>query len=281
MDWSKAKSILIISFIITNLILAYVLISGDKYEETTIKDSFIEDVIQLLDKKDIKLGLSIPREIPSLVSLTVEYENIDSYRVNEDFFKGLGSIESKGTGITEINYGEESILIRNRKTLLYQNKNTQIKYNNMDKELAIDLALSFIKEKGIDTSDMKLSKVIEEENLFKIEYTKVYEGRYIERANTLIEVDQRGIFSLERMWLNVVEVGEKPRYISTAPKSILSLLTMEEAYGKTIEDISLTYYFDPEKQEFVNNPTDAKRGNTVPGWRVVFSDGTKFILDDY
>ena len=280
MNWSKAKSILIIAFVVTNLILGYVLLSSEKQVETTTKESFIEDVIKLLDKKNIKIDGEIPREIPSLNTLSVEYENIDPYDINKRYFANEGKIESKGTGITELVLDNESILIKNRKTILYQNTKEENKYEALSWETAEELALDFLGDRGYKTDDMKLSHIINENKSFILEFTKSHGDRYLETSTTIIEVDKRGIKSMERIWLNVLEEGERPRYINTAPKAILSLLSIEEFYGKTISDISLCYYFDPIEQDFINNPDDTKKGNTVPGWRVVFKDGTKTIIDN-
>ncbi len=128
---------------------------------------------------------------------------------------------------------------------------------------------------------MKLSFVKSDGKSFSLEFTKIYNDRYLEKSNTNIFVDSSGVKKLERMWLNPIEEGEKYIYINTAPKALLSLLSEEEAYGKAIDEISLCYYFDPAEQDFVDNPEDAKRGKTVPAWRVLFEDGTKIIIDNY
>ncbi len=38
MDWSKAKTILIVAFIITNILLIYVIVGEDHVNEPTLKD---------------------------------------------------------------------------------------------------------------------------------------------------------------------------------------------------------------------------------------------------
>lgn len=280
MDWSKAKTILIVAFVITNILLGYVLLSGERQTETTIKDSFVEDVIKILGRKEISIKGKIPREIPSLNILSVEFENQDPYEVNRSFFHGNGEIKVKPS-TAEISYGDENITIVNKKTLIYENNGDKVNFTHLDEKSAKDIALEFLMEKDYDTSDMKLSHTVKEENSYVLEFTKEYGDRYLEKSTTLITVDGRGVKSLERIWLEVIEEGEKPIYINTAPKAILSLLTAEEAYGKVIDEISLCYYFDPLDQEFVENPKDAKRGKTIPAWRVLFDDGTKIIIDSY
>lgn len=281
MDWSKAKTILIIAFIITNILLVYVLLTSEKQVEITLKDSFVKDVIEILGRKNITINTEIPRDIPSLNTLLVEYETIEPYEINRDFFNGEGKVENKSLGIIEISYRDEFITITNNKTLLYTNDSIGEKYSDLDENKAVELALNFLEEKKYDTSDMKLSFIKRDGKGFSLEFTKVYNDRYLEKSNTTILIDSSGVKKMERMWLNPIDEGEKHIYINTAPKALLSLLSEEETHGKTIGEISLCYYFDPAEQDFVDNPKEAKRGKTVPAWRVLFEDGTKIIIDNY
>lgn len=281
MDWSKAKTILIVAFLITNMILALVLFSNEKQEDSTIKDSFIEDVVNILEKKDIFVDTEISKEMPTLNSLTVEYEMLDSNKVNKDFFSDQGRIELKEKDIVEISKDNEIVTISSNKILEYKNNNEKPTYKEMTEEKAENIALEFLKEKNYKTSDMKLSFIREEDNAYILEFSKVYNERYLEIAYTTIEVDNTGVKTLERLWLNPLSEGDTPIYISTAPKAILDLLSIEEVYGRTIVDISLCYYFEPNKQDYIEEPTEARKGKSIPAWRVLFQDGYKVVIDNY
>lgn len=281
MDWSKAKSILIVAFIVTNLLLGYVLFINEKQIDATIKEDFINDATRLLNNKNIVVGTEIPRINPSLYGLTVEYELMDSTSLNRNFFLNEGNIIRKGEGLIEIESGNEHLTIINKKLLIYESENIEEKYNISNEEEAVTLAMEFLQENKYDISDMKLSYAKFDKGTFYLEFSKMYGDIYLESAFTNIRVDNTGIKKLERTWLNVKEVGETPIYISSAPKSILGLLSMEEVYGKVIKDISLCYYFEPEKHDYVQKPKEAKQGNAIPAWRVQFEDGYKVFLDNY
>ena len=239
MDWSKAKTILIVAFIITNILLGFVVFSMEKQEQPTIKQSFIEDVTKILEKKNIFIDSEIPKEMPKLNALTVEYEILDCDKVNRDFFNGLGSIDRSENDLVEIIKDDEKITISNKRTLKYENNNARLRYEDLDKDMAEAIAMEFLMDKGIEILDMKLSYVKEDEDRYILDFSKIYNDRYLEIAYTTIQVDNTGVKGLERLWLNTLNEGETPMYISTAPKSILELLSMEEVYGKTIVDISL------------------------------------------
>ncbi len=246
MDWSKAKTILIVAFLVTNILLVAVLLSSQRQVETTTKEGFIDDVTKLLNNKNIFIDTEMPKEIPSLNILTDEY-----------------------------------ILITNKKILSYENKKQENKYKNLNSELAKTIAIKFLEERNYDTSDMLLSYIKNEGDTYYLEFSKIYKDKYLEKANTTMEIDSRGVRRLDRIWLKVLNEGETPIYISTAPKAILSLLGKEEVYGKTIKDISLCYYFGPMEQKYVKEPNDPRKGNTFPAWRVLFDDGYKIIIDNY
>lgn len=281
MDWSKAKTILIVAFLITNMLLGVVLLSNNKTTDSTTKQGFVEDVTRLLNNKDIKIDTEISREIPSLNTLEVEYEIIDIIKVNNNFFDGEGLMESSGEEIVNIWKDDEYISIKNKKILSYENRNELEKHKGLTKEKAENIARNFLNDNKYDISDIKLSYIEEKENVFYLVFSKMYNGRYLEDAYLNIAIDARGVKYLDRMWLNVKSQGETSIYINTAPKAILSLLSIPESYGKTIEDISLCYYFDPEKHEYIKDPKSARKGRTIPAWRVMFKDGYKIIIDNY
>ncbi|MBU5424787.1 two-component system regulatory protein YycI [Tissierella pigra] len=282
MDWSKAKTILIFAFIITNILLGFVLLSSERQVETTTKEGFIEDVTEILKSKNIFIDTNISREIPSLSTLIVEYDFVDFTKVNNNFFQGNGTIESKEQNTAEIFFENESIIVTNKKNLVYENKKTTKEYKDLDEEKAKDIALEFLQERKYDTSDMVLSYISLKEDGYYLEFSKLYKDRYLEKSSTIIELDETGVKRMERTWLNILEERDTPIYISTAPKSILSLLSMKEVYGKTIKDISLCYYFEPtDHNDYMKDPKEAKKGKTMPAWRVLFDDGYKVIIDNY
>lgn len=281
MDWSKAKTILIISFIIVNVLLALALINVEQEVETIVSEDFIEDSIRLLANKEISVATEIPREIPSLESLSVEYEIFTTSELNDKFFEDEGKISIKGEGLVEVQKDDERLTIYNNKLIIYESNKIGEARDLRTEDDALDVATDFLVDLEYDVSDMKLSFIKEREGRYYLEFSKVYNEKYLESTFTNIQLDNTGIRKLERQWLNVIEVGETPIFISSAPKSILGLLSMNEVYGKTIRDIALCYYFDPVKHDYIQNPHEAKQGKAIPTWRIQFEDGYKVFIDNY
>lgn len=281
MDWSKAKTILIVSFIVVNIMLGISLIDRRDNTSTIANQELVEDSIRLLKNKDISVATDIPREIPSLKTLVVEYEVFKAHEVNKKFFDEKAKVSLKMEGLVEMEDGHEKLTILNNKHIIYESSKDSEDLSINSFEDAENIAKDFLRNLGYDTVDMKLSYIKEKDGRYSLEFSKLYNGKYLESAFTNIQLDKTGIKKLERLWLNIIEEGDVPIFISSAPKSILALLSINEAYGRTIKDISLCYYFDPEKHSYIQNPLEARQGRAIPAWRIQFEDGYKIFIDDY
>lgn len=283
LNWSKAKSILIIAFILTNVFLAANLLSEENKELSTVKDSFVEDVLEILGRKNISVDAEIPDELPSLNMLNVKYEITDYYNINNKYFGGRGSIEEIDEDKVIISWDQETVSIENAKKIKYKNNRESTGYNELDPNKAEEMVERFLRDRGHETLGMDLWSLEEDKlkNQYELKYSMVYEERYLELAYTNVLLDNDGVLELERLWLIPLEEGEIPIYINTAPKALLDLIDKEKFYGKTIADISLCYYFNPEEDDYVEEPEEAKEGRAIPAWRIIFKDGTKTIIDNY
>ncbi len=281
MDWSKAKTILIFAFLITNIFLGMVIFNGRKQVDPTLTDDFINKTIDILAKKNIKLEGDIPKIDPTLTGLTVEFEDLDINSINNNFFKGLGSFKVESDGSTIIENEEEAINISSNKIISYENYREENKYRNLDSEKVLTISNDFLRDRKFYRDNMRLLFSKKMGDYYLVSYVGTYEGVDLEHTYVNLEIDNRGVRRLDRLWLNVLNEGNIDIYISTAPKAILNLIGNEDYYNKTITDISLVYYFEPEKNKYIETPSKARRGRTTPGWRILFDDGTKVIIDNY
>ena len=198
MDWSKAKTILIIALIITNIILGYSLYIDQRIVDETLSADFVDKVVAQLENRNIKIDTDIPRKNPEINSLSVEYEKIDIEDLNNTFFDGKGTINIKGKGLIEISYGDELISVINDKLIRYDSNGRQEKHDINSEEDAIEIATEFLSKKNIPHSDMKLSFVREKDGVYDLEFTKFYGDYYLESTFTNIRVDSTGVKRFDR-----------------------------------------------------------------------------------
>lgn len=283
MDMSKAKNILIIAFTIINIFLALELKdlkTQYKDEGLVINDKLIEDVVSLLAKKDINLNTDIPKDTPTMNTISIEYEKYDPKTIAEIFFDDYSQKEQE-----EVIYFRDNDKIltvtNNKKTIIYEDLSEKNKLNNeeISKQIAIDSANSFIKNKNFSTEDYELSSIKEEDGIYKLEYNKIYKGIEVEESYMKIEVNKSGVIHFERYWISNITENRSTSTISSASKALLRILTKQDYYGKTIESINLCYYFN------INNYKnksfkDTRGGNANPAWKIIFDDGSKLYLED-
>lgn len=281
MDWTKAKNILIIAFVVTSIFLAYILLKI-KHDDSEIvmDDSFIEEVVRLLNEEDINIDTRIPRTNPKLPIISLEYETYESEEIVPNF---LGSLEDITIDDEIYINGEETVKFeKNNKKLVYQDD--ALIYEDNKKEIskaqAIRMAIEFINNHGFDLKDVKFESYFEEDNIHRIVYNKEVDGIIIEETYMTVELSSNGITSFERYWIENIEKRNKNLVVSTAPKSLLKLLNREEYHGKTIEQIDLCYYFNVDDYKKSVSFNDSIGGVASPAWRFIFEDKEKVFLDE-
>lgn len=279
MDWSKAKTILIVALIVTNIFLAYFLFGEQTPGNAAYDPEFLEETEDLLERNGIILEASVPMETEQLYNLIVEYEEMEPAKLGERYFNTETEIDGSEGAVVEIESADESISIINNKLLIYENTGESAGNSIGNLDQAVEKALGFLVERGYDTDDMQLSYWRETENGFYLDFTKVFEDSYIELSYTVFRIENGQIARMERTWLNTKDIEQTDYKIVPAPKAILELLSMEDASNKTITEISLCYYFDPERQDYLDDYQQAMEGKAVPAWRVQFQDGYDVILD--
>lgn len=285
MDWSKAKNILIVAFIITNLILTYVLIENRPMEDT-FNDEFITNVKEKLSEKDIKLSdkVEIPIETPSLPKLTIEYDIYKAPKIAEAFFDKYSQTVLSNAHIFRAE--NETLAVKNNKELIYTNRNYKNKYEDLSEKGLKKIVQEFLTDKGFATDDYKLADYdyITEKKIHQLKYVKVYKDKYVEKTYMKFQIDKSGVIKFERFWVDVKDRTENKILVSSAPNALLRLLSKKEVTGKTITDISLCYYFDPnresEKHEEMFDPDSTSTAQATPVWRIKFSDGSTSFIEE-
>lgn len=281
MDWSKAKTILIVCFVIINIILFYYIYTTKDDTNLIVEDKLINESIKLLDNKNINIEANIPKEIPGLKSLIVEFENRSIKGLDIKFFRGRANIYKTDNNEEILEYDNEKIIYKKNNMLTYINENiSDLESKKVEKEEALKISNDFLTQKGFNLDDMKNVYTKEINNKCEVYYSKVFKDRFVENAYTKVVVSSQGVEYLERVWLNVLKEGELPIHMESAPKAILELLGNPKAYNSTILSIDLCYFFDLEEDTNLSENINVKKGKAMPTWRVLLDDGTIIVLDN-
>lgn len=243
-------------------------------------DDFIEDVKAFLLEKNINVGVDIPKDIPSMPLFRIKYEAYDPQDIANRFIGKNYVTETINGNIYYIN-GNESVTAKYGNEIIYENTSAGSIYNNLTPKKAENLAEKFIKNKDFPDDDYKLSFISHDDGVYYIEYTKIIDSHYFEKSYMRFTISSAGINRFERYWIESAESEDSTAVtIMSAPRALLKLLAMEEAYDKTIEEISICYYLDLEKHVGASDSSNTIGGKATPAWRIILNDGTKIFLED-
>ncbi|SHJ93167.1 two-component system regulatory protein YycI [Paramaledivibacter caminithermalis] len=221
MDWVKAKNILIIALIITNLFLGYYVIKDYKANNYTytISQEKIDDVKELLEKKNIIIKADIPKEIYELPELTVEYETYDKEE-----------IESKIYEADKRNYREKVKISSNDKLINYTKKIITNTDKEITKEDAEEIVYEFIKKLGFENDEAVFWGIKEKDREYGIEYKQKYENVILNDGYMKFKLKNNEVISFERRWLKTIGTKGMNKRVIPATKALL--LAMDELKEK-------------------------------------------------
>ena len=282
MDWKKIKKILIIALLVANAILFfYSNYNNFRLRNESTRRDFVREVTDLLAEKNISLDTKIPRRRKKLPSVLVSFETSSEEDINDRYFRGKGKVARPSTDLAEISLGDEYVNLVNGRRAFYENRNKKNKYKIDNLEDAQNIAQKFLLDKKYDTRDIYLSYYQIDGDKYILNYTKVFDSIPLESSYTNFVIDSRGVMSMDRLWLNVLNKSDQKIYLAPAGRALLTLLNKTEYYNKTIEKISPRFYFNPEDQGYIEDITRAVNGRAIPAWKVKFTDGEYTVLSNY
>lgn len=271
MNWNKAKTILIIAFIILNLFLLYAIFEDRTENYEGLDDDFIEKVENNLEAKNIFIEAEVPKEIYKMPLIEVEYRIFSQsdvkYYLGEDYEEKI----------------EDEYFVKNDGSYIRIENNKKLIYNirDIDKNLSIDTEEAkkyiekYAEDNNINLEEYKLDIETIEEDFHSFIYKKIYNDRTLENDFYKFIVDNKGVAGLEFQNIKKVEPKEGLIYVTSAYESLLRLNNSSNI-KKTIEKVEICYYSDENISDWEN----IVRANMDPTWKVVFEDGNiKYLTE--
>ena len=113
MDWSRAKSVLIIALIICNLVLASVYVGGIRAEADKIAE-LTENAIAYVEQKGIKVNCAVPNSVSDISVINLKF-------IAGDSAGGLARSEFDGTPLEIVGLKSSSFIESIQKTSIELN----------------------------------------------------------------------------------------------------------------------------------------------------------------
>lgn len=234
MDWTKAKSILIVALIITNIILGFSLFM-DKNNIEIVSVEMVKDTLHILQDRGIYVYTKVPRETAQMPVLEVEYDHI-----------GADDIEK-----------------------FIQTQNLPKQYQLSNEEI-VEIATNFLSENGLLNENTQLEGIKPDNDQHILTYKNFYNEIPLEECNMTCVVKDGQILSIDRIWLNPIEQEKMKKKTIPATTALLKFASLntegEEIY---ITDIDLVYWL---KTSLYSKETTSQ-DTALPAWRISFNEG--------
>jgi len=273
MDWNKSNIVLIIAFLLINIFLLFSILYNNGSEDATEKN-FKLALEEMLTEKGISISSEIPKAYGKAPFLELEYgqiklteEMIKLYIEDFDgeFYENVYDYSSKSAKLSKIGNNK----------LVYEKLETDdvIKIMNVDENKKI--ISDFCRSHDIDMKGfMEESYFINEE--YEIyEFKQMYEGFSIDNSYRKFFIKKHEIVRFEMQ--TVDDIIKKAEVDVVNPyEALIRVITEKDNFNKEIIDMKACYY---NSKSDLDTTLDYFDSDLV--WKVIFSDGSYFYLDEH
>lgn len=276
MDWSKIKSVLIITFISINIVLGYSLYGTNQAfkKEVPIEADVYNRVVALLEEKNILVEATIESYKATVPSLTVAYE---TYTLEEEATKYLGANYDIIDGVAILD--EEAVKIENDTAIKYFHTLALDEVNNATEESAQATAEKFLRLNNYAVPENPW-RVDQQGEFLVVTYKQFYKGYYLDETYMTLEIYDDTVVRFSRKWFDNVLEKNTPKNVLPPSEALLKVIerayTETVTYGDqmTIEKMELGYRLD-DNILF----SYIKSGDVFPYWRITFADGRIIYIE--
>jgi regulatory protein YycI of two-component signal transduction system YycFG len=238
MDWTKAKNIIIVALVVTNLVLIGSLFI--EYVNTQkIEKLVLADTILMLQSRKISIETELPGKIGSMPTLYIEYDNADEAIIEENLKnqEGILGIEIDEKGVE--NY-----------------------VNN------------FLVSCNIMTENVVIYKIANEKGIYNVEYKNIVNKIPLEDSYIKCIFKDGKIQEFKRIWLKPLELGKTKRQVMSISSALVRFMNkIGESADKDneikVEKIEFVYWLDTTALD-LNSPVS---DTAFPAWKFTFNKG--------
>jgi len=265
MDWSKTKTILIITLIIVNTFLLYFYIEKPTKDHNTID----EEIIMLLENKGISFGEQKYQFPEVLNKLYVNYKEYGQETIKD--LLGKNYMKNNALYINKDYYVE----ISEDNVLTYARRGILLGDNKMSETEAIHYGTEFLNAVNLYDSTVALDAVKKEEDYIVLTYKKVVGERFIEQSYMTLELFNNEVIVFKRKWLSHEISDNQNNEVMPLEMAVYKFETqMNQSKDLIIENITLGYVL--ENDVFVQN---IQSGEAFPFYKFELSDGSEVYIE--
>ncbi|MDO9574680.1 MAG: two-component system regulatory protein YycI [Candidatus Contubernalis sp.] len=284
MEWSKAKSILIMIFLALNLFLGYSLWEDFymNFPSRVVSQREIEEARAQLEFVNLELQASISRQIFSMSFLTVSNLEQQGETLVASLFDSDQPfiLEQGGEGTLQVyRQDKKQIYLWENGKVIFTQEPTGDGEEPMDEVLeesaAVSMAEEFLRNAHLFPVDARLEEVHPlGDRGYLIRYNQVYINHSLYGGYLLVQVTPQGVEQFELYWLEPQGFSGQEISNISAAKALARLADNLEPFSKRaiVEAVNIGYY---------SEAFDAQKWDMVPVWRIRLSNGRTYYINAY
>ncbi|MGI6727078.1 MAG: two-component system regulatory protein YycI [Anaerovoracaceae bacterium] len=234
MDWTKAKTILILALLAANifLIITFVFIRA---EDSPNEQMLEEETIALLEQKNVYIKNDLPTKHSKMPVLIVEYDRLDPNVLQEKLWAQVPLMD-----------------------------------NDQSEEKILQITEDFLKNCGIWGENVHLDRVEKQGLSTKVYYKNIFEGMKIEDSYIICNIENGQITEVQRYWLNPIEIGRTKKTTISASVALINFISeKDDSDVILVEDMEMVYWLDSTAYGMETTISDT----AFPAWKITYNGG--------
>jgi regulatory protein YycI of two-component signal transduction system YycFG len=277
LEWKRAITILIVSFVVLNVFMAFNLWFKERpVAEFALTSNQESEIKRSLNQRGVILEVDIPKEGRPQSLLEVSFRKVDEKKVLESFFekKAVPKVSHTQDG-RKYTFGNQQLIITDNGFITYFNNEDTIIWPNLTQEKAESEAVNFMTNHGGFPENAVMDKVTYDEQSkgYLLEYVRYYDEFFIENSYATMLVTPSGIKTYYQCWLNPLGYVGKKRGVISPLTAVMRVITETKTeYPIVITRIQQGYY---------SKLYDAERWQAAPVWRIQLGDEDTYYVNAY
>lgn len=252
MDWTKAKSLMIIALLLTNIMLVSVYFFQQSRNDIA-QDSVTRNTISLLESKNIYVESDIPEQKKRMPVLSVVRSEIDHDTINNEIKDQDG-----------------------------------IKKKNPDDQDYEEYCKKFLDNYDLSHEYMKLADVKKDTNgTVSVSFETVFEEFYIEKSWLTCKLADGKITEVSGKWYKPVKFGDTKKRTMTASNAMIKFMSQIEEQSKTsgiphgkitVHQIELVYWLN---EYSLGEGVSVSDDTAFPAWKISYDGDQESYIEAY
>lgn len=269
MDWAKAKTILIVVFLASNLFLGYMIIGGNNGSIDAVDSEKIGLITDYLSEKNIVIKGQVPEKKMDMSSITVKYKLFRKEEVIKNIFSPEEKVAESAEGDTVILKGKnKEVTIKECRELNFSDASIG-PAASVDKNICTRNIKEFLGRLGMK-DDANIRLVEDREGYKRFIYEQSFRGMPIYNSMMEFYVNNSGVRTARIIWFeSIKQAGRRADVISPA----IALLYLPEYQASTeanrleVMEILQGYYFGTGARSKVD-ASKIEEGTAFPVWKI-------------